>query len=133
MVGMPETLLLNDFGAIVLDAFGTMPFLVGSSLDKKTGWRDVDIRLILDDEEYIKLGLGDGTFPHLNAKWVALVKAFSALGRNMTGLPIDFQIQQRTYANKTYTGSRSAIGISPHRLNKYKKEKYKESANLVYS
>jgi hypothetical protein len=74
-------------------------------------WRDVDVRLILSDEEYEQLGLGDPEHSHNNAKWTALVLAFSALGRHMTGLPIDFQIQQQTRANKLYPGGRSALGV----------------------
>lgn len=101
-VGMPAALYLQDFGQTVRDAFGEIPYHVGSSLTGMT-WRDVDVRLILDDEVYESMGLGDPTYPHSNAKWVALVKAFSILGKEMTGLPIDFQIQQRTLANKQTT------------------------------
>ena len=51
-----------------------------------------------------------------NAKWVALTLAFSELGRRMTGLPIDFQIQPRTYANTAYKDRpRSALGLVPLR------------------
>jgi hypothetical protein len=70
--------------------------------------------LILEDEEYERMGIGDPKYPHRNAKWIALVLAFSALGKQMTGLPIDFQIQQQTLANETYTQEdgciRSALG-----------------------
>ncbi len=114
-VGMPAALYLDEFGAHVAAAFGgELPYHVGSSLKQKRDWRDVDVRLILDDEEYARLGLGDPEHTHQNAKWVALTLAFTALGRQMTGLPIDFQIQQRTYANKTYgtrDHPRSALGI----------------------
>lgn len=96
-------LQLNEFGSAVMDAFdGEVPYHVGSSLRQKTGWRDVDVRLILDDETYEKMGFGDPLYPHSNAKWVAMTKAFSLLGKEMTGLPIDFQIQQMTQANKEY-------------------------------
>jgi hypothetical protein len=109
-VGMPAILLLEEFGSQVWNAFGEPPFLVGSALAGKQ-WRDVDVRLILDDGEYEALGLGDPRRTHVNGKWVALCLAFSALGRQMTGLPIDFQIQQQTYANKTYDGPRSSLGM----------------------
>lgn len=111
-VGMPAALYLEEFGSQVWHAFGTPPYLVGSALAGK-GWRDVDVRLILDDEAYAALGLGDPA-PHKafrNGKWVALCMAFSALGKQMTGLPIDFQIQQQSWANKTYDGPRSALGL----------------------
>jgi hypothetical protein len=112
-VGMPATLLLDEFGYLVWAAFGAYPYHVGSSVLKKQ-WRDVDVRLILDDEEYEALGLGDPKHAHHNAKWASLTLAFSALGKEMTGLPIDFQIQQQTDANATYSQGdgcvRSALG-----------------------
>lgn len=108
-VGQPQTLKLQLFGDIVYEAFGEMPYHVGSSLEKKDGWRDVDIRLLLPDDVYEKFGLGDPEQPHENFLWVGLTLAFSALGNQMTGLPIDFQIQQLTYANKEFTGQRSAV------------------------
>jgi hypothetical protein len=115
-VGMPATLLLQEFGSQVWAAFGTPPYHVGSSLTQKSGWRDVDVRLILDDEVYAALGLGKPNLPHRNAKWVALCLAFSALGQQMTGLPVDFQIQQQSRANEEYPGPRSALGIVALRL-----------------
>lgn len=110
-VGMPQALLLEEFGSQVWHAFGDAPYLVGSALNGKV-YRDVDVRLILDDEVYAVMGLGDPKFPHHNGKWVALCLAFSALGKQMTGLPIDFQIQQQTHANTTFERQpRSALGM----------------------
>jgi hypothetical protein len=115
-VGMPKALLLDEFGSKIWDAFGDCPYLVGSALTLKTGWRDVDVRLVLDDDIYEAMGFGKPNLDeHRNAKWIAFTLAFSALGRDMTGLPIDFQIQQQTAANKEFNGSRSAIGLVPHR------------------
>lgn len=113
-VGMPATLLLDQFADVVRGFFGEehFPYRVGSSIHSKE-WRDVDVRVILSDEEYEQMGFGDPKMPHQNAKWVALVLAFSALGKAMTGLPIDFQIQNMTEANK-FEGSRSALGFVPH-------------------
>lgn len=117
-VGMPETLWLEEFGHQVWSAFGHIPYLVGSALEEKQ-WRDVDVRLILPDEEYEQLGFGDPKHPHYSEKWVSLVLAYSALGKAMTGLPIDFQIQQQTDANTRYSKTRSALGLTPLRLRKY--------------
>jgi hypothetical protein len=117
-VGMPAALRLDEFGSHVWAAFGHPPYHVGSSLTEKAGWRDVDVRLILPDAEYAALGLGDPRYTHRSAKWVSLVLAYSALGREMTGLPIDFQIQEMTRANEQYGAPehlRSAIGIVPLR------------------
>lgn len=117
-VGMPATLWLNEFASQVWSAFGGPPYLVGSALQADREPHDIDVRIILTDEEYAAMGLGDPEHPHLNAKWVALCVAFSALGKQMTGLPIDFQIQQMTDANKRNSGPRSALGIIELRLAK---------------
>src|ERR1051325_8341631 len=88
-VGMPQSLLLNQFGEHVFRAFGEVCYHVGSSLKRKRGWRGVDVRLILSDEEYAAMGLGDPINPHSNKKWVALALAWSTFGKVLTGLPID--------------------------------------------
>jgi len=114
---MPAALLLEQFGRVIYEAFGEVPYHVGSSLPgaNKPNWRDVDVRLMLDDEQYAAMGFGDPERTHSNAKWVAFTLAFSALGKQMTGLPIDFQIQQTSHANRLYLPSsghgRSALGI----------------------
>lgn len=109
-VGMPQHLLLEEFGVLILDAFGHYPYHVGSSVLGKQ-WRDVDVRLILPDEEYAALRLGSPGLPLRNAKWASLCRAYCALGKEMTGLPIDFQIQQESSANAEYSGPRSLLGI----------------------
>lgn len=109
-VGMPAAIMLDQFGAEVYNTFGDTPYLVGSAL-RTTEWRDVDVRLILADEDY-EAWFGDVQRPQaLNLKWNALCLAFAALGARMTGLPIDFQIQQRTEANAKNDGPRHAIGL----------------------
>ncbi len=110
-VGMPASLKLQAFGEYVNAAFDVSAcYQVGSSLTT-TAWRDVDVRVMLSDEEYERQGFGHVDHPHSNVKWVALTLAFSALGREMTGLPIDFQIQQQSEANKKHEGGRSALFV----------------------
>lgn len=117
-VGMPAAVKLDLFADQVFSAFGQCPYLVGSAL-ATTQWRDVDVRVILADDEYAAVFPGcDPRDEHRCAKWVAVCLAFSALGREMTGLPIDFQVQQQTYANSTFNAPRSAIGIVEHRITK---------------
>ena len=106
-IGMPHTLYLDLFAEYVLHAFDAVPYLVGSALTSRSP-RDVDVRVILGDEEYAAMDFGDPRRPHDSAKWTALTLAFSALGTKLTGLPIDFQIQQRSYANED-DGPRSAL------------------------
>jgi hypothetical protein len=109
---MPAGIWLHKFGVIIKDYFGHTAYQVGSSLDSKA-WRDVDVRLILPDDEFeSQFGKPHGT--EGNKKLSAVTLAFCALGQQMTGLPIDFQIQPQSWANKTYSGPRSAlIEISP--------------------
>ncbi len=116
-VGMPQGILLREFGEHIRQAFGHMAYHVGSSLNEKDGWRDVDVRLMLPDEEYEARGFGpvEG-FPNnsqINRRWVSTVLAWSCFGRHLTGLPIDFQIQPLSWANanegRTAGGSRSAL------------------------
>lgn len=112
-VGMPQCILLQQFGQHILSAFGEVPYWVGSSLTDKGGWRDVDIRLLLPDDRFAADGYGDPktypTFVHQNAKWVSTILAWSSFGRQLTGLPIDFQIQPRDWANAHEPGYRSAL------------------------
>ena len=59
-VGMPYILKLQEFGGHLRRAFdGHMAYHVGSSLREKHGWRDVDVRLIIPDDEYAAMGFGD--------------------------------------------------------------------------
>lgn len=117
-IGMPAALWLDEFGSQVWHAFGEVPYHVGSSLklgksDDKP-FRDVDVRVILDDEKWTAEGYGALNMSdcHHNGKWVAMCLAFSELGRKMTGLPIDFQIQPRTFANRDEEkGIRSGLGF----------------------
>jgi hypothetical protein len=119
-VGFPADLWLHEFGSKVWEAFGTPPYLVGSALEKKEGWRDVDVRLLLSRAEWETLGLPwppDVPHTHSHPRWTVLCLAFSALGRQMTGLPIDFQIQEIEWANAEFKDRpRSALGVTPLRL-----------------
>lgn len=111
-VGQPQQMLLNQFGDLLKDAFATdSVYHVGSSMgDNKKDWRDVDIRVILTDEEWGKLGLLHPDRNHSDPKWRALSIVFSHYGRHITGLPIDFQLQRITEANNEYSGGRSHCG-----------------------
>lgn len=118
-VGMPQDILLHEFGSLAWYAFGGVAYHVGSSLKEKSGWRDVDVRVILEDEEYERQGFGDPKDCRANHRWIAMTLAFSLLGKEMTGLPIDFQIQQQSWANATFPSKdghrRSALVLAPHR------------------
>lgn len=89
---------------IVSRAYGATPFLVGSALERPT-YRDVDVRLILPDLRFEQL-FGDEQTHGMNPFWVLTCRTTSAYLAQHTGLPVDFQIQQFTAANKRYPDKR---------------------------
>lgn len=106
-VGAPAATLLDIFGRMIFDVFGEYPYQVGSS-NQTTQWRDVDVRVMLDDEVYnAQYGDPNSTIP--NRKRLLTELAFSLLGQKITGLPIDFQIQQHSHANEHYKGRRNCL------------------------
>ena len=92
--------------AVIRRAFGEPPYLVGSAAaGNPTGiYRDVDVRLILDDTQFAKV------CPDL-PRWELLCLAISAWLRNRTGLAVDFQIQRQTEANEKHPGPRNPLGL----------------------
>lgn len=104
---MPAGIWLVKFGVIVRDYFGHVPYHVGSSLTSKQ-WRDVDVRLMLPDDEFTER-FGRVQSSEVNPKLAAVTLAFAALGKAMTGLPVDFQIQPLTWANEHYSGPRNPL------------------------
>lgn len=81
------------------------PYQVGSSMRVSAEkYRDIDIRIMLEDEVY------DSLVKILNIAELNL--ATSLWGQRVTGLPIDFQVQRRSYANSKYGNQpRNAKGI----------------------
>lgn len=108
-VGWPAEHYLYLFGEVVREVFGEIPYHVGSSVELKDGWRDVDVRVMLSEEDWAAWGLKAWTGPHppssMDARWQGICLAFSALGKQMTGLPIDFQLQPVEWANKYYSST----------------------------
>lgn len=100
IVSPPALFRLRLFGDAVYRATGVRAYLVGSVLTRRDH-RDVDVRLMLDDEVFDRL-FGD------EANWVqngglALANiALSALAREISGLDVDCQIQRTTDANDEY-------------------------------
>jgi hypothetical protein len=113
-IGAPAHFALEAACRQVCDAFADGGlYLVGSALER-ADWRDIDVRLMLDDEDFIKL------FPDVNmkahawefdARWLLLTVSISEHLSRVTGLPIDFQFQPRTHANERHKGRRHALGM----------------------
>ena len=93
---------LNHACTIVTEHFGQCPYLVGSAL-KTDGFRDIDVRLILADDEF------DAMFPN-GRLWSALCLGLSAYLSQVSALPIDFQVQRQTEANEKFSEPRNPIG-----------------------
>lgn len=96
-VGMPAWLWLNEYGRLLRRVFGHYPLLVGSALARKNP-RDIDVRLILTDEEWLGFVGPLNECDRADTRWAVLCMAFSALGKQMTGLPIDFQLKTQAAA-----------------------------------
>jgi hypothetical protein len=95
------------------DGFGC--YLVGSALDR-ADWRDVDVRLIMADDKFYALfpdvpRIQAGLWEH-DPRWLLMTAALSERLSRITGLPIDFQFQPQTHANKMHDGPRSALGLN---------------------
>jgi hypothetical protein len=101
-LGPYEMFRLDQACKPIAEAFDELPYLVGSVMERPE-YRDVDVRLILDDEQYAQLA---------SAASVALLNiALTAYLRQSTGLPVDFGIQQQSAANARHTGYRNPLGL----------------------
>ena len=99
------------------DAFGgNMVWLVGSVLERPD-YRDVDLRVILDDEHYDRLFIKRD-----NPTWegglldqfrMLMQTAMNVMLKETTGLTVDFQIQSQTEANG-YNGKRNPVSLRPY-------------------
>lgn len=79
--------LLNAWGRELGRAFPTAIGVlhVGSSFGREVGWRDVDVRVVLSDEDYDRL------YRVIDPELLNV--ALSLWGERTTGLPIDCQVQ----------------------------------------
>jgi hypothetical protein len=93
-------------------AFGYGIFLVGSCLRTKD-YRDVDVRAMIPDDKFNDL------FPEYKPNnpgtyWNLVCTAISEWLQARTGLPIDFQIQRASDANREFPSKenpRNALGM----------------------
>jgi hypothetical protein len=113
-VGAPAIFALEMACREINAAFeGFGPYLVGSAIERPD-WRDVDVRFIMPDDDFSKLfpdALTDGAGWEFDGRWLLLTVALSERLSKLTGLPVDFQFQPQTYANKRHHGPRHALGL----------------------
>ena len=95
--------LLNAWSRELRKLLDEPPYLVGSALTR-ADYRDVDVRIILDDVQY------DDLQAVVNVPFLNL--ALSLWGQKATGLPIDCQVQQMFSANQDFTGRRHPLGLN---------------------
>jgi len=95
--------LLDEACRPIAQAFET-PYLVGTACTHRE-YRDVDVRLMLDDETYDRLVEIGGYVPTF------LGLAIGEYLASRTGLPIDFQIQRLSQANELHHGPRNPLGV----------------------
>lgn len=89
---------------VVEMGLGHPAYLVGSAT-QHPDFRDVDLRVILPDDEFDHLfaqSKDKNTFP--GGLWGLVCLSIGQYLCDMTGLPIDFQIQRMTEANEKYGG-----------------------------
>ena len=79
-------------------------YLVGTAGEGGGAYRDVDVRTILDDDEFDRLFMGRQQL------WELICLSVTAYLRDATGLPIDYQIQRMTEANEKFDGPRNPLG-----------------------
>lgn len=116
-IGAPACFALELACRDLCDAFECYGcYVVGSSQDR-ADWRDVDVRLIMDDAEFVKLFPVVSPLLLKNAawekdtRWLLLTVSISERLSRLTGLPVDFQFQPQTFANERHKGKRNAIGL----------------------
>lgn len=120
-IGAPAVFALEQACKLVRDAFREERedahigiYVVGSALER-ADWRDVDVRMMMDDATFLHhfpgINLQAGTW-EFDPRWCLLVVAISHWMSKLTGLPIDFQFQPMTHANARHKGKRHAMGLS---------------------
>lgn len=112
-LGAPACFALELACQHLRQAFGGCgAYQVGSSL-ARADYRDVDVRLILEDEAFHRLfpDAHDRGSWEFDPRWLVMTVAISTWLSRETGLPIDFQFQPQTHANEHHRGPRNPLGL----------------------
>lgn len=112
-IGWPQNGQLDHAMMIVCRAFEEQAWQVGSST-KGTDYRDVDVRIIMDDAKFNAL-FGDWNATTWQPFWSLVCTSISVYLRQVTGLPVDFQIQRRSNVKDAdWDEPRSTCGHFPN-------------------
>ncbi len=107
----PHFFNLNMACVPVSQALDFGVYLVGSALDRRD-YRDVDVRAIVSDDQWERMFPGcEPRMAQRHALWSVMCASISLYLSQHSGLPIDFQIQQQTYANAEFPNRRHALGL----------------------
>ena len=99
-----ELYYLNQACIPITKAFGEHPYLVGTAgVGEHDSYRDVDVRLMLDDAEF-------AVICPTRERWELLCLVIGTYLCERTGLPVDFQIQRTREANERFNGPRNPLG-----------------------
>lgn len=115
-VGAPAIFKLERACKALNRAFGGFGCYGVGSAWERPDWRDVDVRFIMRDDDFRKLfpkARNDGHAANweFDDRWLLLTTAISAMLSAETGLPIDFQFQPASFANKRHKGQRHPLGL----------------------
>lgn len=91
---------LRTFGEHIRRLIDETPYMVGSVLERPD-YRDIDVRILLDDERFEQWFGGDGLWI-TNGPLTLANMALSAMAREITGLDVDCQYQRMSDANSQY-------------------------------
>ncbi len=114
-LGVTQFIELRFACAIVKGTFteGFGMYLVGSAL-KRRDWRDVDVRHIIADAEFVQR-FGEYIEPYDRNKFLrAFNPGVSAWMSAAAKLPVDYQVQPITKANELYpseSNPRNGLGL----------------------
>ena len=102
-VGQPGLMLLDNYCRLLTEAYGPC-YLVGACLERRD-YRHVDIRMILPDGECEQLfGIRGPVQGALRGQLFCL--GITKLLADISGLPVDFQIQSESRSNEHYANRR---------------------------
>lgn len=115
-----QMFLLDEACKALVEGFGETPYLVGTALNASAGvrgdFRDVDVRIMMPTDKFTALQASGQHVPELLGIVIGQYLA------QVTGLPIDFQIQRADVANELHPKTRNPLGLRS--LNNYRGDAY---------
>lgn len=120
-VGAPACFALELACQHLNRAFGGFGcYLVGSAIERPD-WRDVDVRLVMPDDEFLVLFPDVDLTCHnweFDPRWLLMTVSISDHLRKVTGLPVDFQFQPQGPTNERHKGPCHPLGLRFQRKSK---------------